>query len=99
MPERLSQDARTIALDTIPLWHYEPDKAAIAREFRFGDFVEAFGFMARVALLAEAQGHHPDWSNAYDRVVIALTTHSEGGVTESDIRLAAAIDRLVPGPG
>ncbi len=73
----------------------------LRREFAFADFSEAFAFMTRVAMLAEAIDHHPDWSNSWNRVVITLTTHSAGGtVTDLDRRLAASIDRLVGGsPG
>lgn len=69
---------------------------ALHREFVFADFSEAFGFMSRVALLAEAAGHHPDWSNSWNRVTISLTTHDQGSVvTDADRELAAAIDRLL----
>ena len=69
---------------------------ALRRDFRFGDFSEAFAFMTRVAMLAERHGHHPDWSNSYGTVRIALSTHDAGGaVTDADRRLAAAIDQLV----
>jgi 4a-hydroxytetrahydrobiopterin dehydratase len=67
----------------------------LRRRFRFADFSAAFGFMARVALLAEAAGHHPDWSNSWNVVDISLTTHSAGStVTDKDRELSAAIDRL-----
>jgi 4a-hydroxytetrahydrobiopterin dehydratase len=66
------------------------------REYRFAGFSEAWGFMSRVALLAEAQGHHPDWSNSWNRVVIDLVSHDVGTVTERDVRLATAIDGLGP---
>lgn len=76
---------------------WEERDGALQREFVFRDFSEAFGFMARVALLAERLGHHPDWSNSWNRVWITLTTHDAGNqVTELDRRLAAAIDALVP---
>jgi 4a-hydroxytetrahydrobiopterin dehydratase len=65
----------------------------LEKEFVFQDFVEAFGFMSRVALLAEKQDHHPEWSNVYKRVKIALATHELGGISERDFRLAAAIDQ------
>jgi 4a-hydroxytetrahydrobiopterin dehydratase len=65
------------------------------RELEFADFSEAFAFMARVALLAEKQGHHPDWSNSWNRVVIDLTSHDEGTLTSRDVRLAEAINRLL----
>jgi 4a-hydroxytetrahydrobiopterin dehydratase len=65
----------------------------LQRDFEFADFSEAFGFMTRVALLAEVHGHHPDWSNSYNRVSISLTTHDEGNtITDADFALAAAID-------
>jgi 4a-hydroxytetrahydrobiopterin dehydratase len=66
------------------------------RELRFADFIAAFGFMTRVALVAEAMGHHPDWSNVYNRVVIDLSTHDAGGLTRKDLDLAARIDALAP---
>ena len=69
---------------------------ALRRTFEFADFSEAFGFMTRVALLAEQAGHHPEWSNVYNTVTIALTTHDEGNtVTDRDRNLAAKIDQLV----
>ena len=65
-------------------------------DFKFGDFAEAFAFMTRVALLAEKQDHHPEWSNVYNRVSIALTTHDAGNtVTDKDRQLAADIDDIV----
>lgn len=67
----------------------------IQKEFIFENFIEAFGFMSRVAILAEKQNHHPEWSNVYNKVNITLTTHDAGGVTEKDLRLALAIKKLV----
>ena len=69
----------------------------LRRCFRFAGFSAAWAFMSRVALLAEQQDHHPDWSNAYNRVDIALTTHDAGGLTARDVRLAQAIDAISPG--
>lgn len=66
----------------------------LEKEFVFRDFVDAFGFMVRVALVAEKQDHHPEWSNAYKRVKISLTTHELGGISERDFRLAASIDKV-----
>ena len=75
---------------------WEERDGALHREFTFADFSEAFGFMTRVALLAEVAGHHPDWSNSWNRVRISLTTHDQGSVvTDADRELAAAIDRLL----
>lgn len=68
---------------------------ALERTFRFQNFVDTFGFMARVALLAERANHHPDWSGGYNHITIRLTTHDAGGVTERDHQLAREIDRLV----
>lgn len=81
------------ALQSLSGWTLEDGKA-IAKSFRFKTFSEAFGFMARVALAAETAGHHPDWSNSYNRVEISLSTHDAGGVTQKDVDLARAIDAL-----
>tara|TARA_B100001094_G_scaffold219884_1_gene213926 strand:- start:335 stop:559 length:225 start_codon:yes stop_codon:yes gene_type:complete len=72
------------------------DNEKLRRDFQFRDFVEAFGFMSQVALLAEARNHHPNWSNVYNRVTIELTTHDLGGLSTLDTELAIAIDRLLP---
>ncbi len=97
MVERLDEAARAALAADLPGWSLAEGRDAIRREFRFRDFSEAWGFMARVALLAEAQDHHPEWSNVYNRVEILLTTHDAGGLSERDLRLARAIDRLAPG--
>lgn len=93
MAEKLSEAARATALAELGEWHYDAD--AISRTLRFGNFSEAFAFMTRVALAAEKAGHHPDWSNVYNRVTITLTTHDAGGLTDKDIALAKSIDALV----
>lgn len=64
------------------------------RDFVFDDFVTAFGFMARCALVAEALGHHPEWCNVYGRVTVRLTTHDAGGITDADFALAARMNDL-----
>ena len=64
------------------------------REYRFRDFVQAFGFMTQVALLAERAGHHPEWFNVYNRVVVDLTTHDAGGITQKDLDLARAMEKV-----
>jgi 4a-hydroxytetrahydrobiopterin dehydratase len=94
MVERLDEAARAGLATALPGWSLAEGHDAIRREFHFRDFSEAWGFMARVALLAEAQDHHPEWSNVYNRVEILLTTHDAGGLSERDLRLARAIDRL-----
>lgn len=76
-----------------PLWEFISD--GIEKEFLFPNFSTAFGFMTRVALLAEVDNHHPEWSNIYNKVKIRLTTHSQGGVTHLDIELAQKIDALL----
>lgn len=89
---RLTQEER--AGMGLPEWQLVPGKDAIVREWKFADFSAAWGFMSRVALLADGQGHHPDWSNSYGDVRIELTTHDAGGLTEKDVQLARAIDAL-----
>ncbi len=79
-------------LAALPGWELREEK--LAREYRFADFVAAFGFMTRLALEAEKADHHPDWSNVYDRVVVQLWTHSVGGLSEADFALAHTADRL-----
>ncbi|AWW73982.1 4a-hydroxytetrahydrobiopterin dehydratase [Erythrobacter sp. KY5] len=81
-----------------PEWELAREGKAITRTFQFGDFSEAWGFMSRVALAADAQDHHPEWFNVYAKVEITLTTHdagSSGGLSLRDAKLARAIDRLV----
>jgi 4a-hydroxytetrahydrobiopterin dehydratase len=94
MAEKLDDSALMQALKELPHWQHDKAAGAIRRSFAFADFVEAFGFMTRVALKAQAAGHHPDWSNCYNKVEIALSTHDAGGITRKDIDLAKAIDAL-----
>lgn len=95
MTSRLT-DAERAALDaTLPEWSPVPGRDALRRSFKFRDFVEAWGFMSRVALLAERRDHHPEWSNVWNRVDIVLTTHDAGGLSSKDVALARAIDALV----
>ena len=93
----LDEGERAGLLAGLPGWRFVPGRDAIAAEFRFKDFSAAWGFMARVALLAEAQDHHPEWSNTYNRVSVVLTTHDAGGLTERDARLARSIAAIMPG--
>jgi 4a-hydroxytetrahydrobiopterin dehydratase len=91
---KLSARERDAALEGLPGWTYDAADKAIVKEFRFKGFSQAFGFMAEVALAAQAANHHPDWSNSYNRVTIALSTHDEGGVSEKDIALAQKIEAI-----
>jgi 4a-hydroxytetrahydrobiopterin dehydratase len=81
--------------ETIEVAGWENTGDHLHREFEFGDFVEAFGFMSRVALLAEKANHHPEWSNVWNKVSIELTSHDAGGLTDRDRDLAEAINQLV----
>ncbi len=88
-------EAERAGLSTrLPEWTLAADGASIERVFRFADFSAAWGFMSRVALLAETQDHHPDWSNVWNKVAIVLSTHDAGGLSARDLRLAEAIDRI-----
>ncbi len=78
----------------LPSWAMASGRDALVRRWKFADFSAAWGFMSRVALLAETQDHHPEWSNVYSRVEIVLTTHDAGGLSARDVRLARAIDAL-----
>ena len=95
MVEKLDTAAHAQLLADHPQWTHEPQRDAMIREFRFGDFSEAFAFMTRVALLAEVMDHHPEWSNVYNRVDILLTTHDAEGLSERDVALAEAIEALL----
>ncbi len=95
MVEQLSEAERAEALDGLPDWDHQDERDAITRRVVFGDFAEAFGFMTRVAILAEKADHHPEWSNVYNRVDILLTTHDAGGLSHRDIELARAIDAML----
>lgn len=80
------------ALQRLEGWRAADGRDAIIKEFRFKDFNAAFGFMSRVALFAERNDHHPEWSNVYNRVDVTLTTHDAGGVSDKDIALAHFMD-------
>jgi 4a-hydroxytetrahydrobiopterin dehydratase len=95
MVDQLSDAERAEALDGLADWDYDEARDAITRRFMFHDFVEAFGFMTRVALLAEKADHHPEWSNVWNRVDILLTTHDAGGLSQRDVELAEAIEGLL----
>jgi 4a-hydroxytetrahydrobiopterin dehydratase len=92
---RLSDEEVTRRLGALDGWSVAVGK--LHRELRFRDFVEAFGFMASAALVAERMNHHPEWANVYSTVRIDLVTHDAGGITENDFKLAAAFDQLARG--
>jgi 4a-hydroxytetrahydrobiopterin dehydratase len=94
MTGKLDQKARAEALAALDGWTPVDGRDAISRRFVFHDFVAAFGFMTRAALVAEKMDHHPEWSNVYRTVDVTLTTHDAGGVTDKDIALAKAMDQL-----
>src|SRR5688572_26372596 len=94
MVEKLSASEIAVALPDLPAWSHDETAGAVRRDFKFKDFSAAFAFMTRVALAAEKAGHHPEWSNVYNRVSIALSTHDAGGLSAKDIALAKAIDVL-----
>ena len=96
MTERLSDDARKTVID--PLldtgWEMVSGRDAMTKTFRFADFADAFGWMTRAALWAEKWDHHPEWENVYNRVTVTLTTHSVGGLSSLDAKLARKLDGL-----
>jgi 4a-hydroxytetrahydrobiopterin dehydratase len=95
MPDLLSDDDRRRALEVLAGWRQLSGRNAITKSFRFKTFSEAFGFMTRAALLAEKMDHHPEWSNVYNRVEVTLSTHSSGGVTELDVKMARKMNEFV----
>ncbi len=90
---KLSAEELDHRLEQLPDWGL--DQGKLYRHFVFTSFIEAFGFMSQVALLAETMNHHPEWSNVYDRVEIYLTTHDAGGISDLDFELARRIDSLL----
>ena len=90
--KKLDVKARKTALAALPGWQEVDGRDAIAKRFQFKDFSAAFGFMARVALLAEKMDHHPEWFNVYNTVDVTLSTHDAGGVTQNDIDMARAME-------
>ena len=96
MVERLTGAARHTALRELTGWGEVEDRDAIRKSFHFSNFSEAWGFLSRIALVAEKMDHHPEIFNVYNRVEIILSTHDAGGFSEKDVRLARAIDELAP---
>jgi 4a-hydroxytetrahydrobiopterin dehydratase len=94
MAQKLAGDARKNALAKLKGWSEVKGRDAITKKFVFADFSEAFGFMSRAALIAEKLDHHPEWFNVYKNVEVTLSTHDAGGLTELDIKLAHAMDKM-----
>ena len=94
MVAKLTDAERRAALDELGNWNLAEKRDAIQRSFKFKNFNEAWGFMNRVALLAEKDDHHPEWFNVYNRVDILLSTHDCDGLSARDVKLAKAIDRV-----
>ncbi|MGN6149774.1 MAG: 4a-hydroxytetrahydrobiopterin dehydratase [Rhizomicrobium sp.] len=90
--KKLEPKGRAAALKTLKGWKESKGGEAIAKNFKFKDFNEAFGFMTRVALLADKMDHHPEWFNVYNKVEVTLSTHDAGGVTQNDIDMAKAMN-------
>lgn len=97
MTSKLTPAERATLPAEIPGWTAEPSRDAITKTFVFADFVQAFGFMSQVALVAERMDHHPEWSNVYKTVNVLLTTHDANGLTGKDVELARSMDRIARG--
>jgi len=97
MVDVLTESERAQVRTDLPKWTSVQGRDAIHRVFTFADFSEAFGFMARVALVAERMDHHPEWSNVYRTVAVTLSTHEAGGLTQRDVDLARAMEAIAGG--
>jgi 4a-hydroxytetrahydrobiopterin dehydratase len=97
--DKLDKAAIAENLAALPGWTLNEAGTAIAKTFKFKDFVEAFGFMTKSALAAEKLNHHPEWFNVYSRVEVTLSTHDTGGLTGHDIKLAKAMEKAAAGNG
>ena len=97
MIAKLTAEQRKPAFDRLSGWTMVEGRDAIAKRFQFKDFNQAFGWMARVALVAEKMDHHPEWFNVYRTVDVTLSTHDAGGLTQNDIDLATAMDAMAGG--
>jgi 4a-hydroxytetrahydrobiopterin dehydratase len=94
MGGKLTGDARKSALEGLKGWSEVTGRDAITKKFVFQDFNQAFGFMSRAALVAEKMDHHPEWFNVYKTVEVTLSTHDAGGLTDRDVKLAEAMDKI-----
>lgn len=99
MPDLLTPDERRAMLAPLSGWTMVEGRDALHKRFVFNDFSEAFGWMTRVALVAERLGHHPEWFNVYDTVTVTLSTHDADGLTINDVTLAQAMDQLALSAG
>jgi 4a-hydroxytetrahydrobiopterin dehydratase len=99
MVQKLDNNQRTAAIEKLDGWQDVAGRDAIVKTFIFTDFNEAFGFMTRVALVAEKQDHHPEWFNVYNRVEVTLSTHDADGVSERDIKMAQFMDKIAANTG
>jgi 4a-hydroxytetrahydrobiopterin dehydratase len=93
--EKMTDEQIGAGLNELSGWELKNDK--LHREFKFKNFVQAWGFMSQIAILAERADHHPEWSNVYSRVTIDLTTHEAGGISQRDFDLAAKINEVLAG--
>jgi 4a-hydroxytetrahydrobiopterin dehydratase len=94
MTDKLNAETRKAALAKLAGWSEVAGRDAISKKYEFKDFNDAFGFMTRAALVAEKMDHHPEWFNVYKTVQVTLSTHDAGGVTELDVKLAEAMDKI-----
>ena len=94
MATRLTAEEREAALAPLVEWQIVEDREAITRSYKFKDFNEAFGWMTRVAMVAEKMDHHPEWANVYNSVKVTLSTHDAGGITQLDVNLAIIMDMI-----
>ena len=94
MAQKLDETARATIESRLPGWQMAQGRDAIRKTFTFKDFNAAFGFMARVALVAEQMNHHPEWTNVWNRIEVTLSTHDAGGLTERDLKLAEAMNQI-----
>lgn len=94
MVEKLTDAARQSALKDLAGWEYQSGRDALFKKYQFKNFMDAFAFMTRVAMVAEKMNHHPEWFNVYNRVEVTLTTHDAKGLSERDIKLAQEMDKI-----
>ena len=94
MAVKLTDEERGAALAPLTEWQNVEGRDAITRSYKFKDFNEAFGWMTRVAMVAEKMDHHPEWANVYNSVKVTLSTHDAGGITQLDVNLAIIMDMI-----